>query len=170
MSRSSSAMSTFILAIFQCANLDEADDFDEVVNVKWLREHRALHALDEFVHLWTSAQTGDENKARTQVRADSFNGKVKHVARQRRHHHVADDHLEIARHHFTHAFDSIADGHYFVEVRFKEALDDLAKLFVVLEQQNLFCLQSGVLVGKIDSFGGGLHGRLNRSQDASCHR
>ena len=125
--------------------MDEGDHLEKVVDAKRLGEHAAPNGRDKFIYLSIAAVSSHEDESITQVRAHAFHRTVKHIAGKRRHHHVAKDHLEVARQDLMHAFHSVLHRNYLIITFLQEGFHRLLERWIILEKEDLS--RSGLLLG-----------------------
>jgi hypothetical protein len=124
------------------ADLDKGDHFQEIVHKEWLGEDGAIHLFDEIRDFAVSFVTGHEYKAAAEMGTHALHSEVKHIAGQSGHHHIAENDLEVAGHDLPDAFHAIANGLDVVKTGFKEFLNDIAKILVILQEQYSFGLHA----------------------------
>lgn len=117
------------------ADLNKGNHFQQIVHMERLREDRTVNGANEFVHLRAAAMAGHEYEAVAKVWAHSLDGSEEHVARKRRHHHVAKDDFEVLGEDFMHALDAILDAHDIEAVAVEEFIHDFLELRIILEQE-----------------------------------
>ena len=116
--------------------LMKSDHLQKIVHVERLGQDGAAHAADKIIYLGVATVAGHENEAVAEMRTHALDGAEKHIAGQRRHHHVAEDDLKIAGQHLVHPFDAIDHGDDFEAAFGKEVAHDFFEGRVILEEEN----------------------------------
>jgi hypothetical protein len=76
------------------------DRLEEFLETEWLEQGGGKDRADEIIGDGVSAPPRHENKTFTELWARPIDCVEEQIARQTGHHHVAEDHREVAREHF----------------------------------------------------------------------
>lgn len=117
---------------------DAREDRLQLFHPEGFGQDDAFDRRDKGVRILIPAVPRHEDEPLAKLRPDSLDGAVEHIAGERGHHHVAEDHREFSAHQFAHAVHAIRCRHHRVAALAQEIPDRLAKGRVVLDQQHPF--------------------------------